>query len=99
MPNQPKHTPGPWRSNRTNPNGNPLIEVGEGYGENILASVWSKNVWDARLITASLNLLAALKAWVEAEQDSHFAEQAHDPEGCRYCESVAAIAEAEDANV
>lgn len=48
-----------------------------------------------RLIAAAPKMYELLKAWVEAEQDAHFEEQSHDAEGCRYCESVAAIAKVE----
>jgi hypothetical protein len=56
---------------------------------------------DCRIGSAELlaeyrtELLEALRAWVEAEQDAHFEEQAHDEKGCRYCESIAAIRKAE----
>lgn len=49
----------------------------------------------ARLIAEAPAMLDALKVWVDAERDAHFEEQAHDPEGCRYCESLAIIARAE----
>lgn len=49
----------------------------------------------ARLIAEAPAMLAKLSEWVDAERDAHFEEQAHDPEGCRYCESFAIIARAE----
>jgi hypothetical protein len=60
--NDTKHTPGPWRADRCNPAGNILVEVGDGYGKNMIATVWTDERptgdANARLIAAAPELLA-----------------------------------------
>jgi hypothetical protein len=94
-----RYTPGPWEVVFE---GHRLSVWAEGYGFVHTHEVPQVNMGatktanaNARLIAAAPELLSMLKTWVEAEADAHFEEQAHDADGCRYCESVAVIARAE----
>lgn len=99
MANETKHTPGPWTPAKETAHTRAQVFEGGDYARQIadvFGESYETRAANARLIAAAPEMLACLKAWIEAERDAHFEEQAHDPEGCRYCESLAVIAEVEN---